>query len=78
MDAKPASTALVPLVQTAEWSSSHEPPQPDSSFVTQLMAMGEQSPQAHSLRQATASDALSAYRTSQHRADAGPRARQII
>jgi hypothetical protein len=79
MDAKPACTALVPLVQAAQWSPSHRSPQANSNFVTQLIATVEQVPQTRSLRRATAFDALNAYRTNQHRVGgAGIRARQII
>jgi hypothetical protein len=78
-DAKPACMALVPSVQAAQWSSSHQLPRPNSNFVTQLIATVEQVPQTGSLRQATAFDALTAYRTNQHRVEgAGIRARQII
>ena len=71
---KSTCTALVPLVQTAEWSSSQEPPRPNSIFVTQLIAAESQNPQASSPGQAAALNAFSAYRTSQNRIeDAGPR-----
>ena len=74
---KSSCTALVPLVQTAEWSSRHEPPRPNSIFVTQLIAAEGQNPQAASAGQATALNAFSAYRTSQNRIeDAGPRAHE--
>jgi hypothetical protein len=70
-------TALVPLVQTAEWSSRHEPPQPNSIFVTQLIATETQNPYASNPGQAATLDAFSAYRTSQHRIeDAGLRAHE--
>jgi hypothetical protein len=71
---KSSCTALVPLVQTAEWSSRREPPRPNSIFVTQLIAAETQSPHASNPGQAAALNAFSAYRTSQHRVeDAGPR-----
>lgn len=74
---KSPCTALVPLVQTAEWSSRHEPPRPNSIFVTQLIAAENQNPQASSPGQAAALNAFSAYRTSQSRVeDAGPRAHE--
>jgi hypothetical protein len=79
VDAEPACTALVPLVQAAQWSSSHRLPQANSNFVTQLIATVEQVPQTRGLRRATAFDALTAYRTNQHRVEGvGIRARQII
>jgi hypothetical protein len=69
---KSTCTALVPVVQTAEWSSRREPPRPNSIFVTQLIAAEVQSPQTSSPGQAAALNAYSAYRTSQHRnEDAG-------
>jgi hypothetical protein len=74
---KSSCTALVPLVQTAEWSSRSEPPRPNSIFVTQLIAAETQNPQASGPGQAAALNAFSAYRTSQHRIeDAGPRAQE--
>jgi hypothetical protein len=79
VDAEPACTALVPLVQAAQWSSSHQLPQTNSNFVTQLIATVEQVPQTRGLRLATAFDALTAYRTNQHRVEGGGiRPRQII
>jgi hypothetical protein len=79
VDAKPACVALVPLIQATQWSASHRMPQPNSIFVTQLIATAEQVPQTRNLRRATAFDALSAYRTNQHWVEgAGIRPRQII
>jgi hypothetical protein len=62
---KSSCTALVPLVQTAEWSSRHEPPRPNSIFVTQLIAAEAQNPYASNPGQAAALNAFSAYRTNQ-------------
>ncbi|HUN97726.1 MAG TPA: hypothetical protein VMU69_16030 [Bradyrhizobium sp.] len=74
---KSTCTALVPLVQTAEWSSHREPPRPNSIFVTQLIAAETQNPQTSGPGQAAALNAFSAYRTSQHRVeDAGPQAHE--
>ena len=74
---KSSCTALVPLVQTAEWSSRQEPPQTNAIFVTQLIATETQDLSASNPGQAAALDAFSAYRTSQHRIeDAGMRAHQ--
>ncbi|MGH6742643.1 MAG: hypothetical protein ACREDY_27030 [Bradyrhizobium sp.] len=76
-DARPACVALVPVVQTTQWSASHRLPRPNSIFVTQLIATAEHDPQTRSLRRATAFDALTAYRTNQHRVEgAGIRPRQ--
>jgi hypothetical protein len=61
---KSSCTALVPVVQTAEWSSRHEPPQTNSIFVTQLIAAEAQRPSASNPPgQAAALNAFSAYRT---------------
>jgi L-cysteine desulfidase len=60
---KSSCTALVPVVQTAEWSSRHEPPQTNSIFVTQLIAAEVQRPHAANPGQAAALNAFSAYRT---------------
>jgi hypothetical protein len=70
---KSSSRALVPLVQATEWATRHEPPRPNSIFVTQLIAAEVQNPQTSGPGQAAAAlDAFSAYRTSQHRIeDAG-------
>lgn len=66
-EGKSSCTALVPVVQAAEWSSRHEPPRPNSIFVTQLIAAEVQNPHTSSPGQAAALNAFSAYRTSQHR-----------
>jgi hypothetical protein len=79
-DAKPACVALVPLVETAQWSQpNHQPTPPNAIFVTHLIATKEQAPQTRSLRRATASDANSAYKENQHRVEgAGIRPRQTV
>jgi hypothetical protein len=73
------STALVPLVQAAQWShASQQPARPNSIFVTQLMATAEPGPETRPLR-ATAYDAFTAYRATQHWvAGAGIRPRQRV
>lgn len=81
-EANPACTppciALVPVTETARWSSPIRPlPRPNSIFVTHLIATAEQAPQTRSLRRATASDAREAYTANWHRtAGAGLKARQ--
>ena len=75
VDAKPACVALVPLVQTAQWSHRRPLPLPSSIFVTQLIATGGEEPQASS--SATAFDANAAYTANRHRlTGAGIRPRQ--
>ena len=77
VDAKPACVALVPWVQTTHWSHSRPLPRPNSIFVTQLIATGEQEPQTSLW--ATAFDANAAYTANRHRlAGAGIRARQTV
>jgi hypothetical protein len=77
VDAKPACVALVPFVETAQWSHSRPLPRPNSIFVTQLIATVEQDPQTS--RRATAFDANAAYTANRlQAAGAGSRARQII
>jgi hypothetical protein len=74
-DTKPACVALVPLVQTAQWSHRRPLPLPSSIFVTQLIATGGEEPQASS--SATAFDANAAYTANRHRlTGAGIRPRQ--
>jgi hypothetical protein len=74
---KSSCTALVPLVQMAEWSSRREPPQPNSIFVTQLIATETQDPSTSIPGQAAVLNASSAYRSSQHRIeDAGLRSHE--
>ena len=80
-DVRPACTALVPLVQMARRSEILNPlPQPNSIFVTHLIATIEQAPQTRSLGRATCLDANTAYQANQHLNDgvAGKRARQTI
>ena len=75
VDAKPACVALVPLVQTAQWSHRRPLPLPSSIFVTQLIATGGEEPQTSS--SATAFDANAAYTANRHRlTGAGIRPRQ--
>jgi hypothetical protein len=77
VDAKPACVALVPFVETAQWSHSRPLPRPNSIFVTQLIATVEQDPQTS--RRATAFDANAAYTANRlQAAGARSRARQII
>ena len=72
------STALVPLVQAAQWSHASQQPRTNSIFVTQLMATAEPGPETRPLR-ATAYDAFTAYRATQHWvAGAGMRSRQRV
>ena len=76
-DTKPACVALVPLVQTAQWSHRRPLPLPSSIFVTQLIATGSEEPQAS--LSATAFDANAAYTANRHRLNgAGIRPRQTI
>src|ERR1700733_7278471 len=75
VDAKPACVALVPLVQTAQWSHRRPLPLPSSIFVTQLIAPGGGEPQTSS--SATAIDANAAYTANRHRlSGVGMRPRQ--
>ena len=77
VEAKPACVALVPLVQTAQWSHRRPLPLPSSIFVTQLIATGSEEPQDSLL--ATAFDANAAYTANRHRlTGAGMRARQTV
>jgi len=79
-DAKPACTALVPLVATAQ--SSHGQRRRcllNPTFLTHLIATAARAPQTRSLYRATFADALTAYRASQNPVRvAGARTRQII
>jgi hypothetical protein len=77
-EANPPCVALVPVTETARWSSPIRPlPRPNSNFVTQLIATVEQAPQTRTLRRATASDARAAYTANRHRiAGPGLKARQ--
>ena len=78
-DAKPASTALVPMVTSAQWSQIPQLPRSNSTFVTHLIATAEHVPQTCSVRRATPADAQSAYSANQHRLQgAGMRPRQTI
>lgn len=65
-DAVPG-VALVPLEATAERlrvATGHG--RPDPSFVAQLIATAQQSPQTRVLRRATPTETLAAYRTTVH------------
>jgi hypothetical protein len=66
-EAKPPCVALVPMVQSAQWSPAHfRLPRPDPTFVTHLIATAEQVPQTCSLRRGTPADAQTAYGASLH------------
>ena len=79
-DAKPPCVALVPMVQSAQWSGAHIPlPRPDPIFVTHLIATAEQVPQTRSLRRGTPADAQTAYSANRHHTlGASIRTRQVI
>lgn len=79
-EAAPPCVALVPLVQSAQWSRAHILlPRPDPTFVTQLIATAEQMPQTRSLRRGTPADAQTAYGASRRNSPVpGIRARQVI
>jgi len=78
--AKPASTALVPLVESTQWvPPAQHVPSPDPTFVTQLIANAEQLSQRGRGSGDSAADALSAYHTRQRRAlGTGLKTRQMI
>ena len=79
LEAKPACTALVPLVASAQWSQIPQLSRSNSTFVTHLIATAEHVPQTRSVRRATPADAQTAYSANQYRLQgAGMRARQII
>ena len=80
-DAKPACVALVPVIPSAQWSQTAglQPSQPNSIFITHLIATAEQVPQTRGVRRATPADAQTAYRANQHQVlGAGIRTRQIV
>ncbi len=80
-DAKPPCVALVPMSEPAPWTRAFPRwrSQPDSIFVTHLIATAEQVPQARNLRRATPADAQTAYRANQRPIPrAGIRTRQVI
>jgi hypothetical protein len=63
---EPVRAELVPVAQSAPWSS-RPAPRPDPTFVTQLIATAEQAPQTRGLRRASLADAQTAYGASQTR-----------
>jgi hypothetical protein len=74
-------TALTVLRPTAEpVRSIRMLPRPDASFLTQLIATAEHSPQTRTLRRASSADALAAYHSTAHRSldNAAVRARCSI
>jgi|SRR5579872_5084404 len=79
-EASPPCVALVPLVQSTQWSRAHILlPRPDPTFVAQLIATAERMPQTRSLRRGTAADAQTAYGASRRNIPAsGIRAGQVI
>jgi hypothetical protein len=78
-DAKPACTALVPVIPTVHWSRVPDRQMSRADFVTHLIATAERAPQTCSFRRATPSDAQHAYQANQHQGPgAGIRTRQVI
>jgi len=80
-DAKPACTALVPLVARTERRSRRRWYRwaPDPIFVTHLIAQAEQVPQARRARRASVADAQAAYRPHPTPAQGvGNRMRQVV
>jgi hypothetical protein len=76
---RPASMALVRMVEPAQWSHVRPLPRPDSIFLSHLIATHDHAPQTCSLRRASASDANAAYTANRQRiGGAGLRARQIV
>ncbi len=80
LEAKPACVALVPVIQSAQWSKgSGRQWSPNSIFVTQLIATADAAPQAGGFRRATLADVRTAYSASQSQVRrAGSRTRQTI
>lgn len=72
-----ASTALVPLTPTLQWTHKVPPPRPDPSFVAQLIANAEHAPQASRLRRATSDDARQAYGHKRALPSVAARTRQV-
>jgi hypothetical protein len=60
-------TALTVLGPIAEPTRPIRLPRPDASFVTQLIATADHSPQTRSLRRASSADAHAAYQSTVHR-----------
>lgn len=56
-----ASTALVPVTIDLHWQPKAPPPQPDPSFVTQLIAAADPAPHIGYLDRGSDADALAAY-----------------
>ena len=78
-DAKPACTALVPVIPTVQWSRVPDRQMSRADFVTHLIATAERAPQTCSFRRATPSDAQHAYQANRHQGPgAGIRTRQVI
>jgi hypothetical protein len=65
------STALTLVRPTIEPLRQIRPlPRPDASFLTQLIATAENSPQTRTLRRASSADAQTAYQNTAHRGQA--------
>jgi hypothetical protein len=77
--AKPASTAIVPIVDTAQrLPPAPRFPSPDPTFVTQLIANAEQIAERRRWPRDRAADALSAYAARRRSTGAGLKTRQMI
>ncbi|WP_245286902.1 hypothetical protein [Bradyrhizobium sp. Tv2a-2] len=77
--AKPASTAIVPVVDAAQWvPPAPRFPSPDPTFVTQLIANAEQLAERRRWPRDSAADARSAYTPPRRNTGAGLKTRQMI
>src|SRR6516164_5377725 len=77
--AKPPSTALVPLVESAQWvPPAPRFPAPDPTFVTQLIANAERLADRRRWPRDRAADACSAYAHQRGTMGAGQTTRQVL
>ncbi|MEH2586633.1 hypothetical protein V1273_000472 [Bradyrhizobium sp. AZCC 1721] len=76
---EPVCVELVPVAQSVHWSQRGAMPRPDPTFLAQLIATADQTPQTRGLRRASLADAQTAYGASQIRCSStGFRTRQSI
>ena len=76
---RPACVALVPVVETVQWTRKATIARPDPTFLTHLIATADHAPQTCNLRRGSIEDAQTAYAAHpRERRSVTRRTRQVI
>jgi len=76
---RPACVALVPVVETVQWTRKATIARPDPTFLTHLIATADHAPQTCNLRRGSVEDAQTAYGAPpRERRSVARRTRQVV